>query len=685
MRDFVEAGGDIALQHPLVGAGGQMVDLGDRVLGAAAGAKPIRARRKRRLEERLEHQLERGLHHAVPHGRDPQPAPLAAAGLGDQPLPHGQGPKAAVLQAGPQLREDRVLAPHRLDVVGGLAIHPGRAGSLVAPHPTPPNQQERRVAHEVEQIIEPASRIVGCPSVQLGLDPQYPRLRLFHRRRRPRRDGVHRRPPGLPAPTLQACCRPSPCGRLSRPPSTTAAPPPPKAHSRRRTCPPPARQAGGKGSPERVPTFPRQPRHAYAADLRRGLLAAPVQRRRSRVARCSRVRALLPGPYPPGWSRFWPYGGLPTGSALLTPSRLASRTQAIWQCWPGPSLSGLLPPSPAPPGSGCPQLQRPAATGRRRSPFTSARTRGTSWRTTAFQYTPVASIATSATCRSASQPPNRPSPAVVVLNRSLSATTPPRGPSSRAHAATLSRCTSNPATRSYSTSMAPPPRAGTQRPAGEDLVGNRIWGSCSQRQSQVPRVLRQTHCGLRCARIETTTAPGRSPSAFHLSHVTRRAILTHWSWRRRGVAPAPSRCRGPALPAGAPAGRPVRPRRAAPCRPPPPRRAGRRLGPEAAGRPASRRPAGPTRRRRPAGGCGAASPRWAGSSSRSTAAARSPAAPASPRQARWRIRRWRCSCARRQAPPPPRSPAARPVGGACRVGLWGRSASGGVPAAHPAR
>ncbi|MEX5635202.1 tyrosine-type recombinase/integrase, partial [Parafrankia sp. FMc2] len=28
-----------------------------------------------------------------------------------------------------------------------------------------------------------------------------------------------------------------------------------------------------------------------------------------------------------------------------------------------PALSGLLPPSPAPPGSGCPQLHRPAATG----------------------------------------------------------------------------------------------------------------------------------------------------------------------------------------------------------------------------------------------------------------------------------------------------------------------------------
>src|SRR6266508_4905771 len=187
---------------------------------------------------------------------DPQPALLGAAGLGDHPLPHGQGPEAAVLQTGPQLREEHLLAPHGLDVVGGLAVHPGRAGTLVAPHPTPPNQQERRVPYEVVQITEPAVRIVGCPLVQLGLDPQYPRLRLLHRKRRPRRAGVHRRPPSLPATVLRTCCRPSPCGRLSRPPSTTAAPPPPKTHSRRRACPPPAWLAGGKGSPRRVPTFP---------------------------------------------------------------------------------------------------------------------------------------------------------------------------------------------------------------------------------------------------------------------------------------------------------------------------------------------------------------------------------------------------------------------------------------------
>ena len=39
-----------------------------------------------------------------------------------------------------------------------------------------------------------------------------------------------------------------------------------------------------------------------------------------------------------------------------------------------PAWSGPLPPSPAPPGSGCPQLPRPAATGRRRRPLTSTRT-----------------------------------------------------------------------------------------------------------------------------------------------------------------------------------------------------------------------------------------------------------------------------------------------------------------------
>ncbi len=67
--DGVEARGDVGLQHPVVvtGLAGQVVDLGDRVLGAAAWAKPIRARPKPGLENGLQHRLQRRLHHPVSH------------------------------------------------------------------------------------------------------------------------------------------------------------------------------------------------------------------------------------------------------------------------------------------------------------------------------------------------------------------------------------------------------------------------------------------------------------------------------------------------------------------------------------------------------------------------------------------------------------------------------------------
>jgi hypothetical protein len=37
-------------------------------------------------------------------------------------------------------------------------------------------------------------------------------------------------------------------------------------------------------------------------------------------------------------------------------AREIRRARTIWQYWHVPALSGLLPPSPAPPGSGCSQL-----------------------------------------------------------------------------------------------------------------------------------------------------------------------------------------------------------------------------------------------------------------------------------------------------------------------------------------
>ena len=69
-----------------------------------------------------------------------------------------------------------------------------------------------------------------------------------------------------------------------------------------------------------------------------------------------------PGPDPPDSSRCLIKGVSHAGSSR-TPLRPARRTQTIWPYWHVPALSGLLPPSPAPPGSGCPQLHGPAATG----------------------------------------------------------------------------------------------------------------------------------------------------------------------------------------------------------------------------------------------------------------------------------------------------------------------------------
>ena len=375
MVDLVEAGRDVTLQHPPIPAGGEQVNLGDRVLGAASGAEAVGARPEVRLEDRLQHQLERGLHHPVPHGRDAQPAELAAR-LGDHPLTDGQRPEGPSLQLGTQVGQERLLAAHPLDVEGRLAIHPSGARTLVAPHPAPPNQQERRITDEVEQVTEPAPQAHRWPSMQLGLDPQYPCLRLF--RRRPRRAGIHRRPPGLPAPSLQPRCRPSPCpcparacDRLSRPPTTTAAPSPARVIGRRRTCPPPAWLAGGKGDPGRVSHVHHVPVGGIGAQLFPCSLATatpqaftvaskPANPRptRSRPPQPSAGRALPTGPDPPGLEpafhlrgfHHWFLHSYTCPPCLPGPGRLAVPTRPVVveaaPTLPGASRVRLPPASP---------------------------------------------------------------------------------------------------------------------------------------------------------------------------------------------------------------------------------------------------------------------------------------------------------------------------------------------------
>ena len=124
----------------------------------------------------------------------------------------------------------------------------------------------------------------------------------------------------------------------------------------------------------RCPAISRRPRHGYAAGLHRGLLPG----RRNRPRSCppqSEVGARRPQPIS---TRFELVGHL---------RRLHHRFLAYTfsSCSPGPppsgsaghvpALSGLLPPSPASPGSGCPQLQPAAATASGGGPFTSTRSR----------------------------------------------------------------------------------------------------------------------------------------------------------------------------------------------------------------------------------------------------------------------------------------------------------------------
>ena len=108
--------------------------------------------------------------------------------------------------------------------------------------------------------------------------------------------------------------------------------------------------------------MPLRHRHEYAADLPRGLPGSSCPPPREFPAPPIGQVRTAPGPDPPGSSRCR-IKGLSHAGSSRTPLHPARRTRTIWQYWPVPALSGLLPPSPAPPGSGCPQLHRPAATG----------------------------------------------------------------------------------------------------------------------------------------------------------------------------------------------------------------------------------------------------------------------------------------------------------------------------------
>src|SRR4029077_20933400 len=156
------------------------------------GTEPVGTREEIRLEDRLQHQLQGRLDHPVPDRADPQASAPGRARFRDQPLPRRQRAETAVLQRGPQRAEELPDTP-RLDGYRRPAVHPGSPRALVAPHPNPADQKEGGISDEVEQVTEPAMRIIAGPAVQLGLDLQYPALRQVIGVLKIRITGIHRR------------------------------------------------------------------------------------------------------------------------------------------------------------------------------------------------------------------------------------------------------------------------------------------------------------------------------------------------------------------------------------------------------------------------------------------------------------------------------------------------------------
>jgi hypothetical protein len=174
---------------------------------------------------------------------------------------------------------------------------------------------------------------------------------------------------------------PSAVARLSRPPATTK--PPPRLMPSADDAPAlPARwQHAARAAPDgshvhlhagprvRHLALPLLHRHSYAADIHHGL-PAPTSHDGQGVPRCHQagVRA-APSPYPPDLS--WSVEGRHSLVPLVHLPVSLTAGRAVRQYRHAPALSGLLPPSPASPGSGCPQLHPAAATARRQRSFTS--------------------------------------------------------------------------------------------------------------------------------------------------------------------------------------------------------------------------------------------------------------------------------------------------------------------------
>ena len=129
---------------------------------------------------------------------------------------------------------------------------PACPGPGVARDPVACHDQRRRVVHEVEQVVEPATRIGRRPTVKLGLHLRYPPPPIGRSGEAPAFTGASF---GIAASSLRdsAAALPHVPGSPGLA-TTTAAPPRPDPIGRRWTQPrPPRRMRGGGRGPGRFP------------------------------------------------------------------------------------------------------------------------------------------------------------------------------------------------------------------------------------------------------------------------------------------------------------------------------------------------------------------------------------------------------------------------------------------------
>ena len=144
--------------------------------------------------------------------------------------------------------------------------------------------------------------------------------------------------------------------------------------------------------PGRCPAMPLPLRHDYAAGIHRGLPTGDINRPKSSPRSITgahgspaHIRQIGAGGFQlRGFPSLVSHVHLLNSLAGPRPSGSAGRSRRCQGCFP---------PSPASPGSGCPQLQHAAATAHRRSPFISARSCSASWRSMSVTHSSFGAVA----------------------------------------------------------------------------------------------------------------------------------------------------------------------------------------------------------------------------------------------------------------------------------------------------